>query len=61
MKKEVDVESGAFSQENLDNNELCRSSGPDEKLVGSEHVCELLPSKQKQSTNCRLTPLNRCR
>ena len=39
MKKEVDVKSGACSQEKLENNKLCRSSGP-EQQVRSEHVCK---------------------
>ena len=33
MKNKADVESGACGQEKLENNELCRGSGPGEKLV----------------------------
>ena len=35
MKKEADVDSGACGQNKLENNKLCRSSGPGDKLVRS--------------------------
>ena len=35
MKKKTDVESGACGQEKLENNELCRNSGPGEEIVRS--------------------------
>ena len=49
MKKEADVER---------ENSLCRSSGPGEKLLRSEHVCDPYYQTKQYRKSC-LTPLNR--